>query len=180
MTRILIVVIALLLVSPTLASLAAGSFPADSPRLATKTGFVGTQLIKRFEGFMPCRYIDAAGHPTIGYGHLITELNMPECISPERAHELLEADLRTAERCINHQVMSFVHQHHFDALSSFTFNLGCGNLMTSTLLRELNADDFKGAANEFPRWNKARVNGQLTVLRGLTLRRYAEKYVFED
>ncbi|MCY1305462.1 Lysozyme RrrD [compost metagenome] len=65
-------------------------------------------------------------------------------------------------------------QGQFDALASFVFNLGSGNLQCSTLLRKLNAKDYAGAADEFPRWNKA--GGK--VLAGLTRRRAAERALF--
>ena len=65
-------------------------------------------------------------------------------------------------------------QGQFDALVSFTYNLGARSLSTSTLLKKLNAGDYRGAADEFPRWNKA--GGQ--VLAGLTRRREAERSLF--
>jgi hypothetical protein len=64
-------------------------------------------------------------------------------------------------------------QGQFDALVSFTYNLGARSLSTSTLLRKLNAGDYAGAADEFLRWNKA--GGK--VLNGLTRRREAERAV---
>ena len=48
-----------------------------------------------------------------------------------------------------------LNENQFGALVSFTYNLGAGNLASSTLLRKLNAGDYAGAAAEFPRWNKA-------------------------
>ena len=65
-------------------------------------------------------------------------------------------------------------QHQFDALVSFAYNCGIGNLRSSTLLRKLNAGDFPGAALEFHRWNRA--NGR--VLAGLVRRRAAEALLF--
>jgi lysozyme len=66
-------------------------------------------------------------------------------------------------------------QGQFDALVSFSFNVGLGALGSSTLLRKLNAGDYRGAAAEFPRWNKA--GGK--VYEGLTRRRAAERSLFE-
>jgi GH24 family phage-related lysozyme (muramidase) len=62
----------------------------------------------------------------------------------------------------------------FDALTSFTYNLGIGNLKRSTLLRKLNREDYEGAAREFKRWNRA--GGK--VYRGLTSRRLEEEELF--
>jgi lysozyme len=66
--------------------------------------------------------------------------------------------------------------YQFDALVSFTYNVGSGNLNKSTLLKKVNARDFEGAANEFHKWNKA--NGQ--VMNGLTRRRNSEALMFEN
>jgi GH24 family phage-related lysozyme (muramidase) len=65
-------------------------------------------------------------------------------------------------------------QNRFDALISFTYNLGGSALASSTLLKKLNAKDYKGAAAEFPKWNKA--GGK--VVSGLTKRRDAEMELF--
>lgn len=62
----------------------------------------------------------------------------------------------------------------FSALVSFTFNLGCGNLKSSTLLKKLNRNDVTGAAAEFAKWNK---NGG-KVIPALTKRRAAERQLF--
>jgi lysozyme len=65
--------------------------------------------------------------------------------------------------------------YQFDALTSFTYNCGEGNLKKSTLLKKVNAGDFEGAALEFHKWNKA--NGK--VLAGLTRRRASESLLFQ-
>jgi len=67
-----------------------------------------------------------------------------------------------------------VNDNEFSALLSFTFNLGIGNLRSSTLLKLLNAGDRAGAADQFPRWNRA---GGRELL-GLTRRRAAERALF--
>ena len=67
-----------------------------------------------------------------------------------------------------------INQNQFDAMVSFTYNLGCANLKSSTLLKKVNKGDFAGATKEFPRWNKA--GGR--VLAGLTRRRKAEADLF--
>jgi lysozyme len=65
-------------------------------------------------------------------------------------------------------------QPQFDAMVSFAYNVGVGNLASSTLLRKHKAGDFKGAALEFARWNKAAGK----VLPGLTRRRAAEAALY--
>jgi GH24 family phage-related lysozyme (muramidase) len=83
-------------------------------------------------------------------------------------------DLHEAEEAVDRLVTAPLNQNEFDALVSFTFNLGEGNLKKSTLLKYLNQMRYEDAANEFPRWNRA--GGQ--ILPGLTRRREAEKRLF--
>jgi lysozyme len=65
-------------------------------------------------------------------------------------------------------------QNQFDALVDFVFNVGAHNFEKSTLLIKLNKQDYKGAAEEFPRWNRAAGH----VLGGLIRRRGAERTLF--
>jgi lysozyme len=65
-------------------------------------------------------------------------------------------------------------QKEYDMLVDFAFNVGLGNFKSSTLLKKLNAGDKTGAADEFPKWNKA----QGKVMKGLERRRYVERAVF--
>jgi lysozyme len=65
-------------------------------------------------------------------------------------------------------------QGQFDALVSFSYNCGLGNLKSSTLLKMVNASDFADAAGQFQRWD--RCNGQ--PLPGLLRRREAEAQLF--
>lgn len=131
----------------------------------------GYELVKRYEGFVPVKYIDAAGFPTIGYGHLIRPGEVFEgALSPERAKALLVADMRTSERGVNKLVGPPLWQHQFDALVSFTFNLGEARLKSSTLLKRVNAERHDDAVAEFGKWVYA---GGKRLL-GLVLRRAAE------
>lgn len=140
-----------------------------------ETSVAGRTLVKHFEGFSPVTYIDAAGHPTIGYGHLIKDGEVfNEPISPEEAEQLLRRDLREAEKAVNRKVAVTITQNQFDALSSFTFNLGSGNLKRSTLLRKVNSEDHEEATSEFNKWVYA--GGK--KLKGLVLRRMAESKLY--
>lgn len=115
---------------------------------------------------------------TIGIGHTGKVNGKPVgpgmTISKQMSYDLLDQDAAIAARAVNKSVVVPLNQNQFDALVDFTFNLGVGNFQSSTLLKKLNARDFAGAANEFPRWNKAQ--GQ--VLAGLTKRRNKEKELF--
>lgn len=66
----------------------------------------------------------------------------------------------------------------FGALIAPVFNIGEGNLAASTLLRKPNAGDGADAADQFLAWDKARVNGVLQAVAGLTQRRQAERAMF--
>ena len=85
-------------------------------------------------------------------------------------------DMETFERDVRKLVRVPLEPYQFDALVSFTYNCGGGNLAKSTLLKKVNAGDFEGAAQEFHKWNKA--NGK--VLKGLTRRRASESLMFQD
>lgn len=115
---------------------------------------------------------------TIGYGHTAAAgPPVPAAgltITPAEADAILGRDLARFEAAVTRLVTVALSQHEFDALVSFTFNVGEGALGRSTLLRKLNAGDGSGAAAEFGRWNKA--GGR--VLAGLTRRRAEERAMF--
>ncbi|MCY1340603.1 Lysozyme RrrD [compost metagenome] len=139
-----------------------------------RTSDTGLALIQDFEGLRLTAYRDSVGVLTIGYGHTGADVTSGLTIDRAEAERLLRDDLHDAEKAIGTLVRVPLSQGQFDALASFVFNLGSGNLQCSTLLRKLNAKDYAGAADEFPRWNKA--GGK--VLAGLTRRRAAERALF--
>lgn len=147
-----------------------------------KTSPAGVALIQRFESLELRAYQCAAGVWTIGWGHTGPDVYRGLCITRARADELLAQDLARFERDVLQLVKVPLTQHQFDALVSFAFNVGSDidadtiaeGLGDSTLLRKLNAGDYAGAADEFPKWNKSR--GQ--VLAGLVRRRAAERELF--
>jgi GH24 family phage-related lysozyme (muramidase) len=133
----------------------------------------GVNLIKSFEGMELEAYLDAVGVWTIGYGHT-QGVYEGMTITEAQAEELLRKDLAEFESAVSEAVQVSINDNQFSALVSFTFNLGAGSLFESTLLKLLNQGDFQGAADQFPRWNKA--GGQ--ELPGLTRRRKAERALF--
>lgn len=138
----------------------------------------GIALIKEFEGCKLTAYQDSVGVWTIGYGWTQPVDGKPiragMTINQETAERLLKTGLVSYESDVSLLVKVGMTQGQFDALVSFTYNLGSRSLSTSTLLRKLNAGDYAGAADEFLRWNKA--GGK--VLNGLTRRREAERALF--
>ena len=143
-----------------------------------QTSEKGIALIKQFEGCKLTAYQDSVGVWTIGYGWTQPVDGKPiragMTIKQETAERLLKTGLVSYESDVSRLVKVGLTQGQFDALVSFTYNLGARSLSTSTLLRKLNAGDYAGAADEFLRWNKA--GGK--VLNGLTLRREAERALF--
>ena len=116
----------------------------------------GLELLKRSEGFRNRTYCDAAGLPTIGFGHRITASeSFPQGITLGQAQDLLAADILDAESCLERLVKVPLTQGQFDALVDFVFNLGSGRLASSTLLRYLNAGKHDAAAWQLLAWDHA-------------------------
>jgi lysozyme len=145
----------------------------------------GANLIKHFESCMQKKgehyhtYHCPAGVLTIGWGHTQHHGRKFDANSKWTRQECDEAfmeDMSGFERDVRKAVKVPLEPYQFDALVSFTYNVGSGNLNKSTLLKKVNAGDFAGAAKEFPKWNKA--NGK--VLAGLTRRRASEALLFQD
>ena len=136
-----------------------------------KTSEKGIDLIKGFESFVPTAYRCPAGELTIGYGHTDKDVRAGMVITETQAEELLRKDLETAEGAVNRLVTSSINQHQFDALVSFTFNVGEGNFKKSTLLRKVNRNpNERSIREEFARWTFAGGKN----LPGLVKRRLAE------
>ena len=133
----------------------------------------GLSLIKHFEGCELKAYRCAANVLTIGYGSTKGVTEDME-ITQEGAEELLQEEMHEYEGYINDMVKVPLEQHQFDAMVSWVFNLGSGNLSSSTLLKKLNNSEYDEVPEQIKRWNKA--GGK--VLEGLVRRREAEALLF--
>ena len=150
-----------------------------------------SDLIKAFEGCHNTPYLCPAKLWTIGYGHVLypeqarlkADQRPSYPLKPEHnrvwdADEidaLLAADLQRFQDGVSRLCpASDDSQPQFDALVSFAFNVGLGNLQSSTLRMKYNRGEYTGAADEFLKWNKS--NGK--VLQGLVRRREAERALF--
>lgn len=131
-------------------------------------------LIKEFEGCKLEAYKCPAGVWTIGFGQTGPGIVEGLTISQSIANGMLLDEIGNVSDQVSQVVGMHASQAQFDALVCFTYNLGIGNLKSSTLLKKLKAGDKAGAAEEFLRWNKA--GGK--VLAGLTRRREAERKLF--
>lgn len=117
-----------------------------------QTGIAGLALIKHFEGFRPAPYQDVAGKWTIGYGHLLRAGEHLASLTAAQAEQLLRRDLRQAEQAVARLIHARLNQQQFDALVSFTFNLGAGALQRSTLRAKLNRREYDEISAEFEKW----------------------------
>lgn len=138
-----------------------------------KIGIRGLEMIKEFEGFKGTAYLCPAKVWTIGYG-TTKNVKQGQTVTQGQALLMLQADVKQFESDVTSMVKVPLTQNQFDALVCFAYNVGSGNLRSSTLLKLVNAGDFNGAAGQFGRWNKG--GGQ--VLAGLTRRRAAEAALF--
>jgi lysozyme len=143
--------------------------------IAMRTSQRGIEMIKQHEGLRLKAYLDPANVWTIGWGHT-HRVHPGQQITLEQAQAFLAIDIAVAEDCVNRNVTVALTQSQFDALVSFVFNLGCGSLRRSTLLRHLNGGSHALASKEFTRWNKAAGR----VLRGLVRRREEEQMMFRE
>ena len=140
-----------------------------------KISLEGLSLIKKFEGCKLIAYKCSAGVWTIGYGHT-TGVKEGDVCTQEEAEKLLRGDIFKFEEYVQDSVKGDLDQSQFDALVAWTFNLGPGNLRSSTMLKKLNNGEYESVPFEMRRWNKA--GGK--TLDGLIRRRQAESLLFES
>jgi len=137
----------------------------------------GLDLIKRFEGFSRTVYFCPSGYPTIGYGHVVKDdEDFSAGIDEAQAEELLRQDAQIAERAVLRLINVPLTDGQFDALVSFTYNLGGGALQRSTLRRKINREEHAEVPEQFMRWVWA--GGR--KLKGLVRRRAAEAGLYEE
>lgn len=148
------------------------------------------KMIKHHEGVRTKPYQCPALLWTVGVGHVIEPIhgrmkledrkNLPipdgwnRTLSMEEVDEILKKDLARFEQGVSRLCPVELTQGQFDALVSFSFNVGLGNLQKSTIRMKVNRGDMEGAAEAFLDWTKA--GGK--VLKGLVNRRNDEKALF--
>lgn len=136
-------------------------------------------MIKHHEGVRLRPYKCPAGLWTVGVGHLIGDgKSLPDSwnrsFTQEEVDAILAADLVRFERGVLRLCPTALTQGQFDALVSFSFNVGLGALQRSTLRMKTNRGDKTGAAKEFMKWTK----GGGKVLPGLVKRRKDEAALY--
>lgn len=138
----------------------------------------GLDIIKSCESLRLTAYMCPAGKLTIGWGSTGPHVKPGMVIDQAHAEELLRIDVAYVEDNMTVLFGDDLTSNQFSAVVSLAYNIGVGAIAWSTLARKLLAGDIMSAAAEFPRWNKARVNGVLVPLAGLTKRRALEQRLF--
>ncbi len=168
----------------------------------------GTNFIVSLEEIRTDMYNDNAGHCTIGIGHLIHRDNCifptsgnnvsPAHLSPKQreylnleapfyqplsratALSLFKTDIAAIENVVNDRVIVALSQYQFDALVSFTFNVGTIGFANSSLIKRLNAGQYQAVPGEMNRWVNSTTNGVQTINAALVRRRAREGDLFQN
>lgn len=152
--------------------------------MAMKMSENGTKLLMEWEGFEKEVYLDAAGLPTIGVGHLLTQderssgkilingepIRYNDGLTERQVEDLLSQDLKRFEDGVNDACTVDLNQNQFDALVSFSFNVGVNAFKNSTLLKLLNQGKYDQVPDQLRRW----VYSGGRKIRGLINRREKE------
>lgn len=143
-------------------------------------GVAGWSLTTSSEGLRFKTYRDPVGIPTVCYGHTGPDVRMGQVYTQEQCDSILIQDIRKHQpvflpgnprNCIRNAPITLNQR---DALTDFTINVGTSKFCHSTLAKKLAARDYRGAANEFPKWTYAGKR----QLPGLVTRRAAEQELF--
>ncbi|MFP6840629.1 MAG: lysozyme [Acinetobacter sp.] len=138
----------------------------------------GIDLICSFEGKRLTAYDDGVGVWTIGFGTTVypngIKVKKGDTCTEEQAKAYMAHDLKKFESAVNKAVTVQLNQNQFDALVSLAYNIGTNAFSKSTLVKKLNANDIRGAADQFDVW----VNAGGKRMQGLVNRRAKEKALF--
>lgn len=144
-----------------------------------KTSQAGIDLIHSFESLRLKAYPDPGskdGKPyTVGWGSTGSDIGAGTVWTKEKADQRFASDLSKFEQAVSLLVKVPLTQYQFDALVSFTYNLGIGSLKSSTLLKMLNEGDYSNAGLQLLRWTK----NDGVEMAGLVRRRKAELKMFK-
>ena len=141
--------------------------------------FSEERFVEGQESFRSRPNKDIAGHWTIGYGHEMQPGENMLPVSKESARALLASELASIRESVRSMVHVPITRGQLEALTDFAFNLGPERLRSSTLLRELNAENYTAAADQFLRWDHYRdAAGREVVSSDLRRRREAERSLF--
>lgn len=147
-----------------------------------KTSQNGIAKIAAHEGERLTAYFDIAGVPTISVGVTdgitVDDVRNKRTITREESQAMFAMALAPRESAVERLCTVTPNQNQFDAMVSLVYNIGESAFSRSTVLKLHNQGDFAGAANSFLMWNKAKVNGVLQPVQGLTNRRKDEASLY--
>lgn len=129
----------------------------------------GRDLLEQREGRRNAAYLDSKGIPTIGVGHTGPEVHLGLVWTDAQIDEAFEKDLAWVDAAIAQSVTTPLLSHQYDALGSFTYNVGADGEEHSTMVREINAGDMADVPAQFDRWH---------IPVEITTRRNGEKFQF--
>lgn len=136
--------------------------------ISASGAFVAYDLTLPSEGFEQRVYVDPVGLPTVCVGHMDKALKKGETFTIEECMEMFASDWEKYQAQLDSVVkVPYKSEWQKEALTDFTFNLGIGNVKSSTLIKLVNQGRHKAACEQLSRW----VNAGGKTLKGLVTRR---------
>lgn len=144
--------------------------------LTSSAAFVANDVSLPAEGLVLAPYSDPVGLQTWCVGHLATKNDVvKKSYTEEECMQIFAQDwkkhLAELDRLANQKNIKFASEWQRQALNDFTFNVGIGNVQSSTLIKLLAKGEHKQACQQLTRWTKGKVKGVMVVLKGLVIRR---------
>lgn len=134
--------------------------------------FVAYDLTLPSEGLEQKVYIDPVGLPTVCVGHMDKALKLGQAFTIEQCMDMFAKDWKKHQKQLDSVVkVPYKSEWQREALTDFTFNLGIGNVQSSTLLSLINQNKHTEACRQLTRWVKGKVKGKMITLKGLVTRR---------
>lgn len=143
-----------------------------------RTSRAGLELIKQFEGYRPHDQELPDGRYIVGFGHVRAQKGDDRLNKAEAEAILREHDLPKFELLVENSILAPLNQNEFDALVSFSFNIGVKAFVKSDVVAHLNSGNRLAAAAAMDVWRKARIGGRVQVIDALVRRRASEKALF--
>ena len=148
-----------------------------NPKLDWPIAYEAVCEIARSEGCRLKAYRCPAGVPTIGWGHT-GGVKMGDTCTQEQADAWFSVDLSVYADGVQRELKRDASDNELGAMVSLAYNIGLQGFARSTVLKRHNEGDRQSAARAFALWNKARINGVLQVVDGLTSRRAREAAMY--
>jgi lysozyme len=140
--------------------------------LSAPAAFVAYDLTIPAEGMEQKVYVDPVGLPTVCVGHMDKALKKGQTFSIEECMDMFAKDWKKHQKQLDSVVkVPYKSEWQREALTDFTFNLGIGNVKSSTLLSLVNQSKHTEACRQLTRWVKGKVRGKMVTLKGLVTRR---------